>query len=116
MLRCLAQLYEVPSSNAPLREALLSAAMASMKTVAVLGTALTTLPAGDGGDPARAGMSFAMLRSTEGPLAGQAVQALTDRLGEIAGRLGALGLPAELTRPVADALGGAAGALKTAGR
>jgi hypothetical protein len=113
MLRCLAQLYEVPSSNAPLREALLSAAMASMKALAVLGTALTTLPAGDGEDPTRAGMSFAMLRSMEGPLPGQAA-VLSGRLREIAQRLGELALPGPAARPVAEALNGAAGRLAAA--
>jgi hypothetical protein len=115
MLRCLARLYEVPSSRADLRQALLSAAMASMKAVSGLGTALTTLPARDGEDSPRGGMSFAMLRSTEGPLSGQAISSLVERLGEIAARLRELDLPEQVARPAAQALSAAAGRLKAAG-
>jgi hypothetical protein len=115
MLRCLARLYEVPSSRADLRQALLSAAMASMKAVSGLGTALTTLPARDGEDSPRGGMSFAMLRSIEGPLSGQAISSLVERLGEIAARLRELDLPEQVARPAAQALSAAAGRLKAAG-
>lgn len=104
MLRCLAQLYE--TAPADRREALLSAALSCMKAVTALGSALTELPASDAAASPRAGMSFAMLRAVEGPLADGALPMLAERLSEIAARVPAL--------PVAGALEAAAAALAAA--
>jgi hypothetical protein len=65
MLRCLVEVYEVPWEAGAVRSALLNAAIGLMKTVAALSSALTTLPAREGPDAPRAGISFAMLRATE---------------------------------------------------
>ena len=111
MLRLLARCYEIPWTSAKERQAALSGAMACMKAVTGLGTALTFLPAQPGGSGPRAGMSFAMLRSTEGFFDSEAGHALAERLLDIAGRMPALQIDAQLGASLAAALTEAAGAL-----
>ena len=115
MLRLLARCYEVPWTSAKERQAALSGAMACMKAVTGLGTALTFLPAQEGGSGPRAGMSFAMLRSTEGFFNDHAGQALAERLLDIAGRLPRLEIDGQLGASLAAALTEAAGALGNPG-
>jgi hypothetical protein len=115
MLRCLVQLYETPVVRASERQALLAAAMACMKVMTVLGTHLTELPAADGAASPRAGMSFAMLRATEGPVTDTALPALAERLVEIAERVPTLGLADAPAAAAAGELGRAAEALRRAG-
>jgi hypothetical protein len=115
MLRCLAQLYEVPTGRAGQRQALLGASLAAMKVLGLLATELTTLPAQDGG-AVHAGVSFAMLRSTEGLVTGAAARAvLLERFGEITARLPSLGVAAAAIQPMVAALNAAMAALERAG-
>ena len=64
MLRCLVELYD--SAAPALREALLGGAFGLMKVLGEMGSALTRLPAADAPGSPRAGITFAMMRSTEG--------------------------------------------------
>jgi hypothetical protein len=91
MLRCLVQLYDTPAVSGARRQALLGAALSCMKGIASLGSSLTELQAGDASS-LRAGMSFAMLRAVEGPVPDTALQALSERLTDIAHRILELGL------------------------
>lgn len=111
MLRCLGQLYDTPAEKADLRQALLQAALCCMHTVSALGPALTELPARDRAPSPSAGISFAVLRAIEGPLAQGALPMLAERLHEIAARILALGLDAAIVRRTASGLQSAAGAL-----
>ena len=87
LLRCLAQLYEVPAARHAERRALLGAAVAAMKVLSGLGVALTALPAQDEPGAPHAGVSFAVLRSTEGLMPDAAAGVLAERLRQIAGHL-----------------------------
>jgi len=113
MLRCLNQLYETPALQGERRQALLGAALSCMKAVNVLGTGLTELPARDEEGSPRAGMSFALLRATEGPLSERALAILAERLSEIASRVATLEGPASMTE-AREALSYAAKALRKA--
>lgn len=65
MLRCLAAVYDISRSEAALRKALLGCATGLMKLLGAVSNELTQLPASAAGSP-NAGVTFAMLRSTEG--------------------------------------------------
>lgn len=114
MLRCLTQLYDTPALHAERRQALLGGALAGMKAMTALGSFLTELPASDAAALPRAGMSFAMLRATEGPVADKALPMLAERLMEIAARVPALGLREQVGGPLAAGLMEAAQALQQA--
>jgi hypothetical protein len=115
MLRLLARCYEIPWTATDEREATLSAAMACMKAVTGLGTALTHLPATQDGSGPRAGMTFAMLRSTEGFFGANAAPAMADRLDGIAAGVCKLAIGDELARSLATALSQRAAGLRRAG-
>ncbi|HYW57150.1 MAG TPA: ferritin-like protein [Polaromonas sp.] len=106
MLRCLSAVYEVPASEGTLRSALLEGAMVAMKLVSGLGVALTELPAQDQGST-RASISFAMLRSVEGPLRGREAEFLGERFVALASRLPKLGLTNDVQRSLVEAVLGA---------
>ncbi|HEX2547008.1 MAG TPA: ferritin-like protein [Ramlibacter sp.] len=114
MLRCLSQLYDTPSRDSARREALLSAALGCMKAVTSLGSCLTELPANDGADAPRAGMSFAMLRATEGLLPEAALPAVAGQLALIAVRLPSLATGPGALADAAAALTEGAEALRRA--
>ena len=93
MLRCLQQCYETPWEHEAARAAIVNATFRTMHAFAGVACDLTTMPARDNDDE-RAGVSFAMLRATEGAahgLGGWA--ALTERLSEIRACASALPLP-----------------------
>ena len=92
MLRFLVEIYETPREPAGRRRALLGGATGLMKVLGELSDALTKLPATLEGSQL-AGVTFAMLRSTEGLAPGvDALGVLVDRLEDIAKRLPGLGL------------------------
>jgi hypothetical protein len=108
MLRCLVALYDTPSHDGERRQALLGAALSCMKVVTTLGSCLTELPAQDAEASPRAGMSFAMLRATEGLVSDGAPAMLAERLSEIGTRIPDLGLrDSSATGCVSDLLGAA---------
>lgn len=83
MLRCLAQCYATPRTDAA-RRAVLGAALTAMKAFSQLACELTLMPAADDGSDVRAGMSFTMLRAVEGAAPGvDGSLMLAERLGEI---------------------------------
>lgn len=65
MLRALTAVYDAGTDEAPRRQALLGCAIGMMGVLGQLSALLTTLPAADA-DGVRAGVSFTVLRSTEG--------------------------------------------------
>ena len=69
MLRFLVGLYQTPTTRAPQRAALLKGATGLMKLLGELSNELTQLRAGVDTDT-QAGVSFTMLRSTEGSAPG----------------------------------------------
>jgi|KBSMisStaDraftv2_1062788.scaffolds.fasta_scaffold20520_1 hypothetical protein len=69
MLRCLTAVYDTSTHEAERREALLGGAIGLRKLVAEVSQVLTELPANDD-NGVRAGVTFAMLRSTEGLVPG----------------------------------------------
>ena len=111
MLRCLAQAYETPWSQAGSHSRLLGACMSGMKLVSILGKALTRLQAAS--DPeVKAGMSFAMMRAVEGPQRpADAVGAFTERAADLAAALAVLPLPKATTEEALQLLDGFATAL-----
>ena len=66
LLRCLVEAYDTSSDSARRRGALLGCAIGLMKVLAELSGVLTNLPASDEKPGINAGVTFAMLRSTEG--------------------------------------------------
>jgi hypothetical protein len=115
MLRLLGRCYQVPWAAGGEREATLSGAIACMKAVTGLGTALTHMPAQAGGAGPRAGMSFAVLRSTEGFFDVQAAPALAQGLADIARGIGGLPIDDALAQSLANSLAQAADELARAG-
>jgi hypothetical protein len=92
MLRCLAEVYEVGWHQPIRREALLGASITSMKTLTFLANELTKLPAANDQN-ITAGVSFAVLRSTEGfAVDSKSSSMLAQRLQQISGRLNDLNL------------------------
>lgn len=103
MLRCLVEVYD---SAAPLlREALLGGAFRLMKVLGEMASALTRLPAADTPGSPRAGITFAMMRSTQGyapdvdPLG-----MLQQRFVDLESQLGDLHLPSGAGERIAVAL------------
>ena len=104
MLRFLVELYQTSSRQAEARKAMLGGATGLMHVLGELSDVLTTLPAGADDGP-RAGVTFAMLRSTEGLAPGvDARVVLADRLADIALQLPGVGLPPDATSRIAAAL------------
>lgn len=98
MLRCLTATYDLEQGRSKLRSALLTCAIGLMKSLSQLAEVLTQLPANESSD-VRAGVSFAMLRSTEGLAPGVDVAlVLRQRFDRIQRQLAHLGLPEGLTR------------------
>jgi len=94
MLRSLAELFTVSRDQASARAALLGCAMASMKALSAMSSALTLLPADDSEAGVNAGMTFTMLRSTEGVAPSVAATGvLRERVVDIRQRLPSLHLP-----------------------
>ena len=92
MLRCLVELYD--SADASRRKALLGAASGLMKMLGEMGSALTRLPAADAPGSPRAGITFAMMRSTEGYAPGvESLPLLVQRFVDIESHLDDLPLP-----------------------
>lgn len=92
MLRCLVELYD--SAVPARREALLGAAFALMKVLGRMGSALTRLPAADEAGSPHAGITFAMMRSTEGYAPGvEPLPLLVQRFGDVQAHLDDLALP-----------------------
>lgn len=95
MLRCLTAVYDTSSADRPLRTALLGCAMGLMKVLRQASDALTRLPASTSGGVS-AGVTFAMLRSTEGLAPGVDIRVvLADRFERIRGRIPTLALPGD---------------------
>ncbi len=101
MLRCLVAVYDTPQNDAGndgRRAALLAGAFGAMKVLRQLSDVLTTLPA-NADAAARAGVTFAMLRSTEGLAPGvDVVQILAQRFERIRKQLPQLALPEATAR------------------
>jgi hypothetical protein len=96
MLRCLTAVYDTASTDTALRKALLGCAMGLMKMLAQMSGVLTRLPAAGEGDD-NAGVTFAMLRSTEGLVAGVDIRLiLTQRFDRIREQIPALPFPADV--------------------
>ena len=116
MLRCLVQTYDTAPDGGGLRAALLGGALEAMHAMADLAGALSTMPAG-GSDPAvAAGISFAMLRSTEGLAPSHLGGAiLGERFEEIADRIVGLPVDVETRNRAAGTMARAAAALHAAG-
>jgi hypothetical protein len=93
MLRCLVELYE--SAVPGRREALLGGAFALMHALGEMGSALTRLPASDAPGAPHAGLTFAMMRSTEGFAPGvEPLPLVAQRFKDIESHLDDLQLPA----------------------
>lgn len=97
MLRCLTAVYDTGSeASSRQREALLGCAIGLMKLLGQLSEVLTSLPASEP-DGVRAGVTFAMLRSTEGLAPGVDVgRVLRQRFERIEQQIPRLDLPAAL--------------------
>jgi hypothetical protein len=92
MLRCLVELYD--SADPGRREALLGGAFALMQVLGEMGSALTRLPASDAPDAPHAGLTFAMMRSTEGFAPGvEPLPLVAQRFADIESHLDDLQLP-----------------------
>jgi hypothetical protein len=92
MLRCLTAVYDTPSRHADCRATLLASATGLMKLLAAISDELTQLPA-NGVDGVNAGVTFTMLRSTEGLAPGVDVMAmLVERFAHIRAQLPHLAL------------------------
>lgn len=105
MLRALTQLYEVPWDRAAERGALAAGAVAGMHLLALLGSHLTTLPA-SAGSPATAGLTFTMLRATEGyATESPAALVLGEWLANVRERIDGLQLPAGLAASLRSVIG-----------
>ena len=104
MLRCLTAVYDTSFDDKALRTPLLACALGLMNVLSQLSDALTRLPAGsDGGD--NAGVTFAMLRSTEGLAPGVDIRLiLMQRLDRIREQIRALALSADVAEPLAAKL------------
>ena len=98
MLRCLTAVYDTSATtHGERRSALLKCALGLMKMLAELSSVLTLLPANDL-DGVNAGITFAMLRSTEGLAPGaDVVLVLTQRFARIEQQIPQLELPIETT-------------------
>jgi hypothetical protein len=93
MLRCLVELYD--SAVPDRREALLRGAFTLMHVLGEMGSALTRLPASDVPGAPRAGLTFAMIRSTEGFATGvEPLPLVAQRFADIESHLDDLALPA----------------------
>ncbi len=111
MLRALAHLYEVPWERSRDREALATCAIACMHLLALLGSHLTTLPAEHGG-AATAGLTFTVLRATEGYTAeASPAVVLGEWLERARQRVDEMGLPGPLAASLRSALAPALGML-----
>ena len=106
MLRCLVELYDTSALERPKQRAgLLKAVLGLMKILSDFGDRLTTLPARDQDRSPTAGVTFAMLRSTEGFAPGvDAMAFLGQRFVDIENRVDALAIPEELRRRTRDQL------------
>ena len=92
MLRSLAALYDGRVEGS-MRRAVIACLTGLMRTLAELSEVLTRLPVQDGSDQT-AGVTFTMLRSTEGFAAGEtAVALLAERLTELKAGIATLSLP-----------------------
>jgi hypothetical protein len=112
MLRFLVELYQTPARQAAVRKALLDGATRLMRALGDVSDVLTTLPAGDAPSP-MAGVTFAMLRSTEGLAPGvDALALLADRLADIRQQLPNVALPAPARDRIEATLGEIAGTLQ----
>ena len=94
LLRCLVETYNTPIGSTRRRGALLGGAIGLMKVLAGLSGVLTTLPASDEAPDIHAGVTFAMLRSTEGFALGvDAAAMLRPRFDDLRRQLPRLDLP-----------------------
>lgn len=94
MLRCLAQCYETPWTDTQARAAIVGATFRTMRAFAGVASDLTEMSARADGNDERAGVSFSMMRNTEGPARGAGGWlALSERLREIRACVPALPLP-----------------------
>ena len=94
LLRCLVETYNTPSGSTRRRGALLGCAIGLMKVLAELSGVLTHLPASDETADVNAGVTFAMLRSTEGFAPGvNAAAMLLPRFDDLQRQIPLLGLP-----------------------
>lgn len=111
MLRCLAEVYEVSWHEPARREALLGASITSMKTLTFLASELTKLPAASNQN-ITAGVSFAVLRSTEGfAVDSHSSSMLAQRFQQISGRLNELNIEQPCAK-IIDSLTNAANTLR----
>ena len=95
MLRCLVAVYDTSTNEVKRRKALLGCAIGLMKALAQLSGVLTAFPAKDD-DGVHAGVSFAMLRSTEGLVPGVDIApVLSQRFDRIRTQLPQLEIPPE---------------------
>jgi hypothetical protein len=92
MLRCLTAVYDTPTGPSHRRAALLASATGLMKLLAAISDELTQLLANDV-DGVKAGVTFTMLRSTEGLAPGVDVRSvLRERFAHIRAQLPNLAL------------------------
>jgi hypothetical protein len=104
MLRCLTAVYDTSAAKKALRKSLLGCAFGLMKILAQLSSVLSRLPAASDGDE-NAGVTFAMLRSTEGLVPGVDIRiVLADRFDRIRERIPALRLATDMARSVTSQL------------
>ena len=105
MLRSLTALYDGVTDVSG-RKALVGCAIGLMKTLTELATTLTRLPAEDGSDET-AGMTFTMLRSTEGwSQREDTPRLLAERLHELRLPISRLKLAPDAGRPIDARRGG----------
>ncbi len=103
MLRCLAASYVTPWSDAARREGLLMATFKSMRALAIVGSELARRPASEESpDPVHAGVSFAMMRSTENLGVGRELGLLRERARELHSHLQALPIEVERRAELSD--------------
>ncbi len=103
MLRCLSACYETPWTS-PERVGLLTATFTLMKALSLLGSEVARRPAGEGAS-GNAGVSFAMMRSTEGVGAQARAQFLKERAEELTAHVDELPLSRSHSSELRSVLG-----------
>ena len=101
MLRCLTAVYDTSRRESAVRKALLGCAFGLMKVLARMSGVLTRLPA-DREGAVKAGVTFAMLRSTEGVTPGVDINViLGERFDRICAQIPALELAPDMAESLA---------------
>jgi hypothetical protein len=104
MLRCLTAVYDTSRNDEALRKALLGCALGLMKALAQMSSVLTRMPATSHGHE-NAGVTFAMLRSTEGLIPGVDIRVvLADRFDRIREQILRIGLSPDVAESLTGEL------------